>query len=83
MEIEERKKLIESSTPTIEAIHHGDCYVDWGWRGRGFGQLNFRFDKETGKIHVANECMSRETVRKILVALANHIADNAILDDER
>lgn len=68
--------------PEIDGIHWGNAYFDWGWKGFGFGQLDFRFDRETGKIHIANECMDRETVRAILVALANHIADVGILDDE-
>jgi len=82
--VEERAKLMAENPPEIDAIHIGSyLYFDWGWKGCGFGQLDVRFDPETGKIAVANECMSRERVRSILIALANHIADNAVLDDER
>jgi hypothetical protein len=79
---EEREIIMAENPPVIDGIHYGGCYFDWGWKGCGFGQLDFRVDRETGEIRVANECMSRERVRSILIALANHIADNAILDDD-
>lgn len=82
MPMEERRKLMAENPPEIDGIHWGNAYFDWGWKGCGFGQLDFRFDRETGKIHIANECMDRERVRAILVAFANHIADHGILDDE-
>lgn len=77
-----RQKLMAENPPEIDAIHYGDIYFDWAWKGCGFGQLDIHFDKEAGTIHVANECMSRERVRSILISLANHIADKAVLDDE-
>ena len=80
---EERNKLMAENPPEIHGLHWGNCYFDWGWKGCGFGQMDFRFDRDAGTLHVANECMSRESVRAILIALANHIADNAVLDDER
>ena len=67
--------------PEVGAIHDIYAYFDWEWPGCGFGQLDVRFNREAGTVHIANECMSRERVRSILVAFANHIADNAILDD--
>lgn len=79
---EERAKLMAENPPEIDGIHNAHAYFDWGWQGCGFGQLDFRFDRDTGKFHIANECMSRERVRAILVAFANHVADTAILDDE-
>jgi hypothetical protein len=80
---EEREIIMAANPPEIGSIHYGGCYFDWSWKGCGFGQLDFRVDRESGEIRVANECMGRERVRSILIALANHIADNAILDDER
>ena len=82
MSLEERRKLMAENPPEIDSIHWGNAYFDWGWKGRGFGQLDFRVNRETGEIRIANECMSREMVRSILVAFANHIADKGILDDE-
>jgi hypothetical protein len=82
MSLEEREIIMAENPPVIDGIHYGSCYFDWGWKGCGFGQLDFRIDRESGEIRVANECMGRERVRSILIALANHIADNAILDDE-
>lgn len=67
----------------IGSIHHADAYFDWSWAGHGFGQLSFSFDRKTGKILVNNECMSRESVRELLHALADHIANNAELEDEK
>ena len=66
----------------IAGIHNANAYFDWGWTGRGFGQLSFSFNRETGKITCNNECMSRESVRELLRAFADHIADNCILEDE-
>lgn len=82
MTLEERQKLMAENAPEIGDLHWANCYFDWGWKGFGFGQLDFRFDRKTGEIRVANECMGRERVRSILIALANHIADKAILDDD-
>lgn len=82
MSLEERKKIMAANPPTVDCVHWGNAYFDWGWKGCGFGQLDFRFNRDTGEIHIANECMDRERVRAILVAFANHVADVGILDDE-
>ena len=82
MSYEDRKKLMAENPPKIDGIHWGNAYFDWGWKGCGFGQLDFRVNRETGEIRIANECMDRVRVRAILIALANHIADVGILDDE-
>lgn len=82
MSMEEREKIMAANPPEIDGIHWGNAYFDWGWKGFGFGQLDFRVDREAGTIHIANEYMGRERVRAILVAFANHIADVGILDDE-
>ena len=66
---------------TINDIYSGSAYFGWGITGVGFGQLSFHVDQKTQVITCMNECMSRDSVRKILIAFANHIADNAIMDD--
>lgn len=64
----------------IGSIHRGNIYFDWSWIGKGFGQLSVT--AKDGKLFCNNECMSRDSVRELLHALADHIADTAILDDE-
>lgn len=80
---EDRKKLMEENNPEISSIHWANVYFDWSWIGCGFGQLSFSLNKETGKLVCSNEFMSRESVRKILHALADHVADNCELLDDR
>ena len=64
----------------IGAIHFAHVYFDWS-SDRGFGQLSFGLDPETGKLTCMNECLSRDSVRELLHALADHIADNAEFDE--
>lgn len=66
----------------IHGLHSGSAYFDWGWKGIGFGQLSFNYDRETGKLACMNECMGRESVRQLLHAMADYIADNVELEDE-
>lgn len=66
----------------VDAIHNADVYFDWGWKGCGFGQLSFHYDRETKKITCMDECMGREGVRKLLYALADYIANTAVLDGD-
>lgn len=66
----------------ISSVHGANAYFDWSWAGRGFGQLSFSLNRETGKLTCMNECMSRKSVRELLHAFADHIADNCILEDE-
>lgn len=76
IEIEGPFKPIE-----ISSVHHANVYFDWCWNGFGFGQLSFSVDKVTGEIACMNECMSRDRVRELLHAFADHIADKAVLLD--
>ena len=55
-------------------------YFNWSMEGVGFGQLSVEYDRDLDKITCDNECMSREKVRKILVAFANHLVDNCELE---
>jgi hypothetical protein len=78
---EERKAVRDANPPEVSGLHHANMYFDWGWKGCGFGQLSFSFDRETSKLECMNECMSRDSVRKILHSMADFIADRAILLD--
>lgn len=79
MSHEERRAIMAANPPNVDLIN-ANAYLNWSWKACGFGQLSFTFDRETGAITCSNECMSRENVRAILHAMADHIADNAILD---
>jgi hypothetical protein len=57
------------------ALYRSVC-IKWAMRGFGFGELTFWM--EDGKLHCDNECMSRETVKKILCLMA----DQAVLRDD-
>ena len=78
IEIEGPFKPIE-----IVSIHSADAYFDWSWAGKGFGQLSFSLDRENGKLSCNNECMSRDSVRELLRAFADHIADTVELEGDR
>ena len=67
--------------PEVSGIHSGGAYFDWGWKGIGYGQLSFHYDRIDERITIDNECMSRDTVRKLLHAFADFIADRAYLGD--
>ena len=77
----ERQALRDANPPVVSTIYSANMYFDWGWEGCGYGQLSFSFDRETSKLECMNECMSRDSVRKILHAMADFIADRAILCD--
>ena len=53
----------------------------WGKKRFGFGQLGVYIDKN-GHVKCMNERMARETVRELLHAMADYIADNAEMEDE-
>lgn len=64
----------------IGEIHRG-AYFSWCKTGCGFGELSFY--EQDGILYCDNEYMSRETVREILHALADHVADQAIMECDR
>ncbi len=70
---------MNNSTGKIEitCIHNLDLSFTWDWEGCGFGGY-WTFKHPDGRIELENECMSRERVRKVLHALADHIADSYI-----
>jgi hypothetical protein len=77
----ELKAIRDANVPEVDWIHNANVYFDWHWMGMGFGQLSFSFDREARKIECMNECMSRESVRKLLHAMADFVADRAVLLD--
>ena len=79
---EERKAIMDTNPPEISDIHAASAYFDWSWMGCGFGQLSFRVTDD-GKIECSDECMGRDRVRVLLHALADHIADNAVLEGDK
>lgn len=56
------------------------AFFNWGATGCGFGQL--RVSASNGQIYCENEYMSRTKVRQLLHALADELADKAVLADE-
>lgn len=72
---DERYAVMDANLPVCDGVHSGDAYFDWGWKGCGFGQFSFSFDRETGKWDCSNEMMSPESTRKLLHAFADYVAD--------
>ena len=81
LSFEERQKIKDENPPKVSWLHNANAYFDWGWEGCGFGQLSFSIDHDTGQITCMNECMSRDSVRKILHAYAEFLADRVVLLD--
>lgn len=77
---EERAEHMRQNPPVVDGLHQARMYFDWRWSGCGFGQLDV-FQSKDGVLTIDNECMSRDRVRAILHALADFIADRAILRD--
>lgn len=72
---EERLKLMDINPPVCEGVHYGSTYFDWSWAGCGFGQFSFNLDRKTGQWTCENEMMGPESVRKLLHAYADYVAD--------
>jgi hypothetical protein len=66
---------------SVDSNFDHNSYFGWSWDGRGFGQLRVNQDPTNGLLFVENECMSRDSVRHLLHAYADYIADRAILVD--
>lgn len=72
---DEARKVMEENPPTVNYVDRFQILMGWSWKGCGFGELWIRYDEKTGKFEADTETMSRESVRKFLHALADHIAD--------
>lgn len=78
---EERDLICELNPPEATFLHSAEFRFDWSWVACGFGQISVYYDRETKSIEIMNECMSRDSIRKMLHSLADFIADRAILSD--
>jgi hypothetical protein len=81
MNQDERKATMDANLPEVTSIHSTSFYFNWSWKGCGFGQMSMSI--VDGKLEAMDEYMSRESVRKLLIAYANHVADNCSLEGER
>jgi hypothetical protein len=69
----------EDGPPTIGKIFTTSLYFNWSWPGTGWGETSVNI--VDGKLSCMNECMSRESIRTLLVAYANKVADEMILEE--
>lgn len=60
----------------IHDIHWANLYLNWGWRGFGFGELSFKKNQD-GTWSFDDECMDKERCRKILYAFVDKMLDEA------
>lgn len=67
--------------PVINEVMDLIIYANWGAKDWGFGQIYVKSKGE--EITIDNECMSMESIRSILHALADYIADNGVLLDDK
>jgi hypothetical protein len=61
--------------PEITDLMIVQLYFGWVWEGCGFGECFLAYNPETKKWETDTETMGKESVRKFLHALADHIAD--------
>jgi len=73
---EEARKIMDENPPTVADVRAFHINMTWSWKACGFGELWIRFDQDTGKYSFDHECMGKESVRKFLHALADHVTDN-------
>lgn len=78
---EERDLICELNPPEVTFLHSAEFRFDWSWIACGFGQIAVDYDRDNKRIDIHNECMSRDSIRKMLHSLADFIADRAILSD--
>lgn len=74
------REVMDANPPTIAEVH-AENYFTWSWKGCGFGELSFHLDPTTQRFKINNECMGKESVRKMLHAFADYIVDNSDLMD--
>lgn len=76
----EQQRRIEASEPSIDDVMLAGLYLNWSWPNCGFGQLDVRYYADLGEVHIANEGLNRERVRRLLHKAVDHLVDKAILD---
>lgn len=78
---EERDLICELNPPEATFLHSAEFRFDWSWAACGFGQISVDYNRRRKRLVISNECMSRDSIRKMLHSLADFIADRAILSD--
>lgn len=75
---EQRLAIMKANPPHVEMLRCS-LYLNWSWKACGFGQFSLSISPETGEICCDSEGMGRESVRMILHAMADHLADTVKL----
>jgi hypothetical protein len=75
---DELKKIMDANPPVVAEVH-AENYFTWSWQGCGFGELSFHFNETTKRFDINDECMGKESVRKLLHAFADYVVDNSDL----
>lgn len=75
---EEARQVMDANPPTVAEVRDFHVNMTWSWKGCGFGELWIRFDPETGRYSYDSETMGKESVRKFLRALVDHVVDGKI-----
>lgn len=71
------KRLVEIFEQLDDKVDlHNSFTIDWTLKGIGFGQ--YRFYKKDGKIYCSNECMNKESIKRVL----NTLVDECELEDK-
>jgi hypothetical protein len=73
---EEARRVRDANPPTVAEVHVFHINMTWSWKGCGFGELYVRFNPDAGTYSFDTEAMSKDSVRKFLRALADHVADH-------
>ncbi len=74
------RKVMDENPPTI-AEAHSENYITWCWKGCGFGETSFHKVDGEQRFTINNECMGKESIRKILHAYVDYIVDHSDLMD--
>lgn len=77
--LHDHNALMDEQIPQVTNIHNAQLYFDWAWKYCGFGQLSVSHSHESGELTCMNETMGQESVRKLLHAFADYVADNVEL----
>lgn len=69
---------MDAATPEIGEFMMFTIYLNWGWDGCGFGEFYASKNHDTGEWTIDDECMSPESVRKILHAAVDKFVDEQL-----